>query len=472
MRNMSLREITDATGAQVLSQRNTMFTCIGTDTRQNLEGQLFIALKGDNFDGHAYLEKAVEQGAAGIMVHESTGLLDTLKQQVTVIAVPDTLKALQELGRWARRSSSASVIAITGSNGKTTAKEFTAAVVEKFKTVHFSKGSFNNHWGVPFTLLQLHADKQVAVIEIGMNHAGEIQDLVGIVEPDIVCCTMVGRAHIEHFGTIEKIAEAKEEIYDNAKPTATRIYNLDNAHTKKMFEKAAKKFPQSRILTFSSHDTKANVHLKLLSMGLESLQIEGSIEGVFGKVTVPVFGAHNLTNLMAAAANGLAVGLTPDQVWQGLAECKTIWGRNQLLKLKSGAEMIFDGYNANPDSMKALLANVQTLSVPGRKIGVFGEMLEMGDLALPLHKELGELVGRTGFDKVYFIGASAPAFEEGLKSVGFKKEMSILADFDSSVADEFAKDLRAGDMAMVKGSRGMKLERFVLPCEPLNFGSK
>jgi UDP-N-acetylmuramoyl-tripeptide--D-alanyl-D-alanine ligase len=472
MKQIEISELQKATGAQALSRFATQFQSVGTDTRTSLQGQLFIALKGENFDGHNYLEKAVEQGAAGLLVHESSAVLDQLKSKVTVLVVPDTLKALQSLARWVRRSSKAQVIGITGSNGKTTTKEFTAAIIEKFKSVHYSKGSFNNHWGVPFTLLQMPIDKQVAVVEMGMNHAGEITELVGIAEPDIVCCTMVGRAHIEHFGTLDKIAAAKEEIYEAAKPNATRIYNLDSTPTSRMHEVGVKKFSKARILTFSSQHLSADIYLKLVSMSLQSLQLRGTILGVTGDVTVPVFGAQNLTNLMAAAANGIAVGLTPEQVWQGLAECKTIWGRNQLLKLKSGAEMIFDGYNANPDSMKALLDNVKTLNVSGRKIGVFGEMLEMGALAPTLHEELGELVGATGFDKVYFIGGSAEKFNDGLAKAGYKKSAAVLSEFKAEVADELARDLHPGDMVMVKGSRGMKLERFVTPCEPLNFGAK
>jgi UDP-N-acetylmuramoyl-tripeptide--D-alanyl-D-alanine ligase len=472
MKQIELSEVQKATGAQALSQIAKQFSGVGTDTRVSLKGQLFIALKGESFDAHDYLEKAVEQGAAGLLVHEGSAMLDQLKSRVTVLVVPDTLKALQGLARWVRRSSKAQVIGITGSNGKTTTKEFTAAIIEKFKSVHFSKGSFNNHWGVPFTLLQMPLDTQVAVVEMGMNHAGEITELVGIAEPDVVCCTMVGRAHIEHFGSLEKIAVAKQEIYEAARPTATRIYNLDGTPTSRMHEDGVKKFASARILTFSSQHLGADVYLKLVSMSLQSLQLRGTILGVAGEVTVPVFGSQNLTNLMAAAANGIAVGLTPEQVWQGLAECKTIWGRNQLLKLKSGAEMIFDGYNANPDSMKALLENVKTLNIRGRKIGVFGEMLEMGELAPALHEELGELVGGTGFDKVYFIGGSAAKFSEGLQRAGYQKTASVATEFNPAVADELARDLHAGDMVMVKGSRGMKLERFVTPCEPLNFGPK
>jgi UDP-N-acetylmuramoyl-tripeptide--D-alanyl-D-alanine ligase len=466
---MELKDVLAATKGQVLCGLHQKFLGIGTDTRQSLEGQLFVALKGESFDAHHFLDKAVAQGAAGLLVHEASPLIETLKNKTTVILVKDTLKALQDLGNWARQNTKATIIGITGSNGKTTTKEFVAAVLEKFKTVHYSKGSFNNHWGVPFTLLQLDPKKEVAVVEMGMNHPGEITELVNIAEPDVVCCTMVGRAHIEHFGTIEKIAEAKEEIYETSKPTATRVYNLDNPLTRKMYEKAPKKFPQAKLVTFSSHDPKADVYLKIEAMELQSIKMSGHIESKEGEVTVPVFGIQNLTNLMAAAALGIATGLEPEQVWQGLSQCKTIWGRNQLLELKSGTQMIFDGYNANPDSMKALLDNVKVLSIKGRKIGVFGEMLEMGTLANSLHEELGELVGLTGFDKVYFVGTSHESFEKGLKKAHYKNSLKSAKAFTDEMAQDFAQDLHAGDMAVVKGSRGMKLERFVLPCAPKDF---
>ncbi len=469
MRTIELIEVLTATQGQALSEVNQKFYGVGTDTRQSLAGQLFIALKGESFNAHDFLDKAVAQGAAGILIQEISPLVESFKNKITVILVKDTLKALQDLGNWSRNNAKAIVIGITGSNGKTTTKEFTVAVLEDFKTVHYSKGSFNNHWGVPFTLLQLDPQKEVAVVEMGMNHAGEITELVNIAEPDVVCCTMVGRAHIEHFGTIDKIAEAKEEIYEAAKPTAIRVYNLDNPLTCQMYEKAQVRFPLAKLVTFSARDPKCDVYFRLEAMGLQSLKISGHIATKEGEVTVPVFGAQNLTNLMAAAAIGIATGLNPEQVWHGLSHCKTIWGRNQLLELKSGAQMIFDAYNANPDSMKALLDNVKILSAKGRKIGVFGEMLEMGALASELHEELGELVGAVGFDKVYFIGASHEAFENGLKKSAYKKFACIAKDFKDVTAREFADNLRSGDMAIVKGSRGMKLERFVQPCEPKNF---
>lgn len=472
MREMSLTWIVDATGGEVLSKGADSFTGLGTDTRADLTGQLFVALKGESFDAHDFLTGAATRGAAGLLIHRETPDLQALEGKVTVIKVPDTLRALQAMGRKARRESKAIVIGLTGSNGKTTTKEFTAALIAPFREVHYSKGSFNNHWGVPFSLLQLRPSHDVGVIEMGMNHAGEITELVGIAEPDIVLCTMVGRAHIEYFGSIEKIAEAKEEIYEAAKPKATRIYNLDDPLVFAMYKRGREKFPAARILTFSAKDPHADVRLSLKELTMRHLEVEGTIAGEPGVARVPVFGAQNLTNLMAAAAAGLAAGLEPGEVWQGLAHCRTAWGRNQFVKLGSGAEMIFDAYNANPDSMTALLDNMKLVKGSGRRIGVFGQMKELGAQSPELHEEIGRKAAAAGFDEIFFVGTDQQAFGRGLAAGAYAGPVHLAPDFEPGLGEKLAGGLRAGDMVVVKGSRGMKLERFVEPCAPADFGKK
>lgn len=471
MRALSLNDIVTATGAKVVSHPVEKFTGVGTDTRKDLSGQLFIALKGESFDAHDFLAKAIESKASGILIHSGAEQLDAYKNKISIFVVEDTLKALQNLGRWARRQSQAKVVGITGSNGKTTVKEFSAALIGSAKSVHYNQGSFNNHWGVPFTLLQLSPEKEIALVEMGMNHAGEITELVHIAEPDVVVCTMVGRAHIEYFGTLDKIGEAKEEIYIAA-PNAVQVFNLDNEQTFKMYKRAKDRNPQGKFLTFSMRDEKADVQLQIVSMTMTELHVSGRIRGHQGEAKVAVFGAQNLVNLMAAATLGLAVGMSPDQVWKGISLCRTNWGRNQLVNLRSKAQMIFDAYNANPDSMKALIDNMKLLKNDGKKIGVFGEMLEMGSHAPELHRELGAWVGKAGFDKVYFIGAHALDFFEGLKQSHFSKACVVEREFKPEMALSLCQELQEGDIAVIKGSRGMKLERFVLPCEPTDFSLK
>lgn len=468
MNNFLLKDILLATKGQALSTISTQYQGIGTDTRIDLRDLLFVALKGENYDAHKFLSQAVVQGAAAILIDSVTPDVEELKKKVTVILVQDTLLALQDMGNYYRHQSRALIIGITGSNGKTTSKEFAAAVISARKKVHIPKGSFNNHWGVPLTLLAQPQDAEVSVIEMGMNHGGEITRLCEIADPDVVVCSMVGRAHIEYFGSIDKIAQAKEEIYQASKSTAVRIYNLDNAWTRKMFEKAKSQYPQSRVLTFSSLE-KSDVHLKVESVEMGSLTVQGEIQGVSGQARIPVFGAHNLTNIMVAASAALSCGMTAPEIWQALPRCKTNWGRNQLVHLKSGAELLFDAYNANPDSMKALLENVRLFKNSGKKIGIFAQMRELGELSEKSHEEVGHLAGQTGFDAIWFYGDDAAAFERGVKSSGYKEKLMISTAYEESLASQVASVLKVGDALVVKGSRGMKLERFVMACDPVDF---
>lgn len=470
MKKIDLSTVVRATDAKVFSTFEKTFDGIGTDTRKDLHGQLFIALKGEAFDAHDYLDKAVAAGAKALLVHRFPEHLEKLRAQVTILVVKDTLLALQQIAHFVRRVNSASVIAITGSNGKTTSKEFSAAVIGSRKKVHYSKGSFNNHWGLPFSILEQPETAEVAILEMGMNHAGEIKRLCEIAEPDIVVCSVVGRAHIEHFDSkIENIAQAKEEIYEHAPAAARRIYNLDNPWTQKMFLRSRQNFPKAdRILSFSQMNPKADVFLQIESMSMSELVVKGRILNQQGEAVVQVFGAHNLTNLMVAASVAIAVGLTPEEVWKGLSACKTNWGRNQLLKTKSGAEILFDGYNANPDSVSALLDNLMSVSAAS-KIGVFAEMLELGESSPAAHREIGEKAGASGLDSIWFYGPHFADFEAGVKAAGFAKNLICTQQYDEKVAEQISQQLKAGALAVVKGSRGMKLEKFVLACHPENF---
>lgn len=469
MKNFSLNFILEATGGATLSLPFDTFSSVGTDTRRDLAGHLFVALKGESFDAHRFLPQAVEKGAHGLLVQEWPAEWDSLRSKVTVILVKDTLRALQDLAKKVREDLQPTVVALTGSNGKTTTKEFTAAILETSYRVHYSKGSFNNHWGVPFSLLELEKDHQIAVLEMGMNHAGEIARLVEIARPDIVTCTSVGRAHIEHFGSQEGIAKAKEEIYEYSPHDAIRVYNIDSPFTEKMHRRAEVRFQGTQLITFSNLKPEADVFLEMQSMGLNELHIRGKIQGQAGEARVAVFGQQNLVNLAAAGALALAAGMNPKKIWKGFENCKTNWGRNQLLQLQSGAQMIFDAYNANPDSMKALIDNIKIVQVPGKKIGVFGEMLELGDFSAGFHEELAEQIGQAGFQSVYFVGADAEAFKRGLQRSHYANKMSVSYEFKKETAVALSKELSPGDLVVVKGSRGMKLERFVEPCHPQNF---
>jgi UDP-N-acetylmuramoyl-tripeptide--D-alanyl-D-alanine ligase len=424
-------------------------------------------------------------------VHEVPESAREVLDKVTVVKVDDTLAAFQRLGNFWRHKMRARIVGITGTNGKTTSKEFSAALIGSKRNVQYSKGSFNNHWGVPMSLLSIDPSHEVAIIEMGMNHLHELTDLNRIVEPDIVVCTMVGRGHLEGVGSIEGVARAKSEIYEHAPTRAVRIFNLENQHTRRMYETFGRPFPPHQVMTFAGHEwSVANLHpgctlsangfpLPEVSFDVveampDSLTIRGQIKGVTGEATVPVFGRHNVNNLMVAAACGLACGLSPEEVWQGLPRCQTVWGRNQWVKLECGARVLFDGYNANPESMKAAIENFAGLDAPkgGRKFAVLGEMLEMGQEAPAVHRELGEIVAKAGFDGVSFFGPSGALFQDGMAQEGVGKILMISGIYEQNLAPKTLPVLNDNDIVLIKGSRGMRLEKVLSDLKPVDFQTK
>lgn len=471
--NLDLDFILKATNGKLIQKKQTSFSAVGTDTRKNLKDQIFIALAGESYDAHSFLPQAVQAGAAGLLVHQWDG---SVLADITVIQVQDTLQALQDLGHAVRLKNQALVLGITGSNGKTTSKEFSAQLISASRKVSYSKGSFNNHWGVPLTLLDVPADAEVSLVEMGMNHAGEIQRLCEIAVPDVVVCTMVGRAHIEHFGSVEKIAEAKSEIYRFSPETSLKIFNRDDVQTVKMWQSWVQSHGQQKVLTFSQKDSSANVYLQLKNESMGSLKLEGHIQSCPGKVNLNLVGRQNLTNIMVAICNALAVGISAEQIWKDLTLLKTHWGRNQIVQRQDQGKILFDAYNANPDSMKALVLNLQSWKSAKQKdqkwIGVFGEMLEMGDASPQLHEELGALVASAGFDEIYFQGKQGAAFQKGLQQQGYTGRLQLTEKFDPEMAQSIAQQLRPQDFLVLKGSRGMKLERYVDLIPTKDFGSK
>lgn len=447
--------------AQILNSKNEQFTGIGSDTRKDLNGKLFFALRGENFDAHDFLEKALDQGASGIVIDKKDkwDVLDSKKNKASVFLVEDTLKALQNLAHHYRAEMGTTILSITGSNGKTTSKEFCAKVLSSFFNTHYNEGSFNNHWGVPFSLMELKHEHQVAIIEMGMNHAHEIEELVKIAEPNIVVCTMVGNAHIEHFGSQEKIAEAKQEIYQFSSPQATRIFNLDNPWTKKMFEKYGKSHPQT--ITFSESDLSADVQMKVIDFSISSLTIQGKISGIAQKLEVPVFGEQNLTNIMVAASSALALKVAPEKIWEALKKIKTNWGRNQFVTSDKGGKILFDGYNANPDSVKSLLQNFSKLKTKGPKIAVLAEMLELGDKSKEFHKEIGKLAAQSGFDHLFFFGKPFQEFKAGASEANQNIQCHCYDSFQPEIVEKLKQLETPESLICVKGSRGMKTERVV-----------
>lgn len=481
---MTLAELVTASEGKIVSQTNEVYTGVGTDTRADLRDKVFVALKGENFDAHDFLDKAVRAGAGALVVHR---LPTPVPSGVTIVQVDDTLKALQRLGHFWRHKMKARILGITGTNGKTTTKEFTAALLNAKFQVQYSKGSFNNHWGVPISLLSIDSSHEIAVIEMGMNHPGELTELSQIVDADVVVVTMVGRGHLEGVGSVEGVARAKAEIYEHAPHAAMRVFNLENEHTRKMYETSFSRLKKEQIVTFASLRADSgvgpgsssiapapDVAFEVVEVRVDDLVIRGSIRGVKGQATVPVFGRQNTTNLMAAASLALACGMTPEEIWQALPRCKTAWGRNQWVQLQSGARALFDAYNANPESMGAAVENFASLrpASGGKKIAILGEMRELGEHAPALHRELAERVAQAGFDEVCFIGPSEGHFAAALRLAGFHKKLVTSISYENKLAPGSLPVLDRNDMVLIKGSRGMQLEKVLMDLHPLDFKAK
>lgn len=474
---MNSQELIQALNPKVYGAAEAQFTGIGTDTRKDLKGQLFWALKGEAYDAHQFLPEAVRQGATGLVVHELPSDHQAWSRGISIFQVPDTLKALQDYARFCRRKQGYQLLGVTGSNGKTSTKEFAAAMILKEKNLHWNPGSFNNHFGLPFNLLQAPDQARTVIAEMGMNHAGELTELCRISEPDVVVCTMVGSSHIEHFGSVDKIADAKEEIYVASPPEAIRIYNLDNTWTQKMWDRSKSQYPKSKgIWGFSTKkdSTDAKVFLQLNGSSVDGLQVQGRIEGVRGEALIPILGAHNLVNLAAASCLALAAGIPAGKIWSLLKECRPHWGRMQLLKTKKRFSILFDGYNANPESMKAMLESLEQLQVQGHRHAVLAQMKELGVASDQAHQDLGRQVAQMGFKKVWFFGPDHLAFEKGFQEAGSSspKNLVVSDNYEESLASEFLSVLDPKDVVVVKGSRGMATERFVLAADPLEFKKK
>ncbi|MBL7544913.1 MAG: UDP-N-acetylmuramoyl-tripeptide--D-alanyl-D-alanine ligase [Bdellovibrionaceae bacterium] len=456
---LKLEDVVHWTKGTLILKNSEQFDFIGTDSRVDLTGKLFVPLRGDSFDGHQFIHKAIENGCAGIIYDRKSKASLSLDKSVpvTLIEVEDTLSALQSLAQGYRKKLNKTILAITGSAGKTTAKEFAHQILNFYQPTYASKGSLNNHWGVPFSLLNMRTTDQFGVIEMGMNNYGEIQRLVEIADPDIVVCTMVGRAHFEHFGSQENIARAKFEIYQHSKANTIRIFNIDDPHTRKMRDQFT---GRSQIFEFSAEDRDAHVFMRIKKVAAEGLYVEGHILQHFGEALVPVFGQHNITNILAASALAMAAQMKPADIWSRLGYLKTNWGRNQLLKADSGAQVIFDGYNANPDSMLSLVQNISQTPILGKRVLILGEMLELGETRGEFHYDLAKKINELAYDQVIFYGPSWKKFKEAF--VGNSKVQVWASEkMDDQLINKLKADYRPGDIIAIKGSRGMKTENAV-----------
>lgn len=449
MKRLQLSEIREAVNGRLISGRPERFVeGVSTDTRSIKGGELFVPLRGERFDGHDFITQAVSAGATAVVAEERslpTGLADT----VGLVAVRDTLAALGDLAHYYRGLFGVTVVAVTGSNGKTTTKEMTAHVLGGMGTVVWSPKSFNNFVGVPLTLFGLEDGTDYAVVEMGTSGPGEIARSAGIADPDVGVITNVGGVHLEGLGSIEGVATAKGELLDALGPEDSAILNADDEWSMKLRGRS-----RARVVTFGL-DEKADIRAEAVEADGTGIRFTGP-ERV--KIEVPVLGRHNVYNALAAIAVGRRLGMTMEQIAGRLASFRPPRMRSEVLDV-GGVTVLNDSYNANPASMRAALDAFALLSVRGRQHVVLGDMLELGPTSGQLHYELGQELGRRKPDFLWLYGPQMAEAAKAVRAMRVRGTKVRHADTLEKLADEFVQKVESGDGVLIKGSRGMGTER-------------
>ncbi len=448
---MSLMEAALATGGTAVNG-NPRIEGVSTDSRTIASGELFVALRGERFDGHAYVDAAAERGAAAVMVDASWA--EGRVPGMPTLVVADTLLALGTLGAWWRARFDLPLIGITGSNGKTTVKEMAAAILraqallegyDPDLAVLATTGNLNNDIGLPQMLLRLHGTHRAAVIEMGMNHPGEIAYLTRLAQPTVALVNNAQRAHLAGLGGVAEVARAKGEIFDGLRAGGTAVINADDPFCPLWREMNARR----PTLTFGFAPA-ADVHGRAELGALGSVIAIGTPQGAL-EVALGVPGLHNARNALAATAAALATGATLDAVARGLTSFAGVKGRLQVRQAADGALLIDDSYNANPDSVRAAIDVLA--ATPGKKILVLGDMGEIGGQAGQFHDEIGGYAKSQGVDLLFALGEHSELAARNFGAGG--RHFGSVEALVSALQPELGADT----VVLVKGSRFMRMER-------------
>jgi len=428
---------------------------ISIDSRTIGSGELFVAIRGDRFDGHDFVEAAMSRGALGAVVESGQAAAVRATAQgsrdLVIVSVGDTTRGLQDIARDVRRRAGTKVVAITGSAGKTTTKEVAAEFLAARFRMFRNRGNLNNHIGLPLSLLELRSRPEVAVVELGMNHAGEIRTLVGVAEPEVRVWTNVGDAHVGFFASSDAIADAKAEVLEHARSTDLLVANADDdrivARTKRF---------AGRVTTFGIQRV-ADVQ----ATAVEDRGLKGShalVRTPAGEIRIetPLLGSGNLANVLAATAVALEFGVPLDAIAARAARLQPAHHRGELLRLPGGVTLIDDSYNSSPSALRRALQVMKVATGSARKIAVLGEMLELGAHAARLHQECGAAAADAGLDLLIAVGGpSAKVLADHACAGGMPGRAVFYATTSAEAADLAVQRVRPGDLVLVKGSRGI-----------------
>ena len=456
------RALARVRGVLVAGDESREFSGVSIDTRTLARDELFVAVRGERFDGADFASDAIARGAGGVVVPRGRAAECGSKApagpggNAAVIEVDDATVALGCIGHAVRRESGAKVVAITGSAGKTTTKEVTSEFLSARYRVVRNKGNFNNHIGLSLSLIDLRQRPEIAVVELGMNHVGEISTLVGLAEPDVRVWTNVAEAHLGFFASVDAIADAKAEILERATASSLLVANADDERITARIGRFA-----GRVVTFSlerSADVRASA---IVDRGVSGTTAQVATSRGSVEMTTPLVGRGHLANLLAATAVALEFDVPLPEIAEKAATLRPARGRGEVLRLRGGVTVIDDSYNANPTATELALG-VLTRSAAGRRIAVLGEMLELGDHAIALHESVGRAVQRAGVSVLLTVGGGpAAAMAAAARAAGMPAAGVRHCATSDEAADAAATLVHAGDLVLVKGSRGVKTERVV-----------
>jgi UDP-N-acetylmuramoyl-tripeptide--D-alanyl-D-alanine ligase len=455
--NLAAEAIAEAAGGRLISgDPRRLAAGVSTDSRTIRAGELFVPLKGPNFDGHRFVAAALQRGACGALLEPGEEGAAASFPGPFFIRVPDALKALGDLAHFWRNKHRVQVAAITGSNGKTTTKEMTARILERRFRVLRNEGNLNNLIGLPLSLLKLTEEHEIAVLEMGMNLPGEIRRLKAIADPRISLITNVGRAHLEFLGSLEGVARAKGELWEELRVEDWIGVNADDERVVRLAASAP-----CRKKSFGIEKT---AEIRAEGIGLDEgrgVRFDLCASGRKVRVSLTVFGRHNVYNALAAASLAEILGLGPEEIAAGLEAFQPLYSRGKPVLLPGGVHVLDDSYNSNPDSLRATLAAFAEMKGENRGLAVLGDMLEVGPSSPEFHEQAGREIGGMGLAHLIVFGEASRGIAAGAREAGMEENrVHEPRDVEELVA-VLEGAVRAGDWILIKGSRRMRMERVV-----------
>lgn len=451
MEERSLKFIAESCGAKILAGKpETVVKNVCIDSRRAKSGDVFFAIKGENFDGHAFINEVGEKKATAVVIERRK--VPAPLPRCAVLVVEDTIAALGKFAAAYRRDFSPPVVCVCGSNGKTTTKELVASVLrQKFSTL-WSEASFNNNIGVPLTLLRLEKTHQAAVLEAGTNHPGELAPLVQMIRPTHGVLTNIGREHLEFFGDMAGVAHEEGQLAELLPPDGTLFVNGDNQWTPEVLRHA-----RARVVRIG-FDDKSDWQAENVQVNNNGVafRVSTSNRDYCGEYRVPLLGRHQALNALFALAVGAQIGMTVAEIQRGLAECKPAKMRMQYWEA-GGIRVLDDAYNANADSMVTALETLRDLPIQGRRVAVLGDMAELGAHSESAHAEVGRRAAELQIGQLFAVGKMAPVVAKAARDAG----LSRVIEFENVEAATRAikSFLKSGDLVLLKASRSSRLER-------------